>query len=334
MPVSLKGMNSFGVEARAEKLLRVDSVENLLQWAADHPGEEPLILGGGSNILFVDDPCSWVLKNELKGRRIIEEKDNRVILELASGEDWHETVGWTVEQGFGGLENLALIPGSVGAAPVQNIGAYGVELKDRLVSLEYLDMQTGLLHEMEAGDCGFGYRNSRFKRELKNRAFITRIRLRLTRQKHEINTSYAALKKYLDDRNIRQPGPKAVFDAVTDIRQSKLPDPRLLGNAGSFFKNPVISLTVFSQLQKDYPDIPYFPSSDNRVKLAAGWLLDQAGWKGKRTGDVGTYHKQALVIVNHGKASGLDIYNFSLRIKAAVYHKFGIVLEEEVNIIK
>lgn len=334
MSVSLQSMNSFGVDSQAEKILRVGDIETIRDWIEENPGESRFILGGGSNVLFVGDPEVWILRNELKGREILKRDANSIILEVAAGENWHETVSWTVEQGYGGLENLALIPGSVGAAPVQNIGAYGVELKDVFESLEYIDLDTGESRNMNVDQCRFGYRNSLFKTQFRNKAFITKVNLRLTIRDHEIHTHYGAIRNYLSSISIEEVTPKDVFKAVVSIRQEKLPDPDVLGNAGSFFKNPVIPETLFDQLIRKFPEIPSYPAAEGYVKLAAGWLIEKAGWKGKRIGEVGTYHKQALVIVNHGGASGKEILDFGIRIKAAVFKKFGIVLEEEVNIVQ
>jgi UDP-N-acetylmuramate dehydrogenase len=331
---SLQSMNSFAVDASAENLFYIKDLKDIKQWIKAQGSEAFLILGGGSNVLFVKDPEMAVLKNELKGIQVLEERDSELILEVCSGENWPELVQYTVEQGWGGLENLALIPGSVGAAPVQNIGAYGVELKDRMLSLEYVDMRSAEIKELEAEECQFGYRDSIFKRDLKNTAFITKVRFRLTKKEHDLNFAYAAIEQYFEKNSIVKPTIRDVFDAVVSIRTQKLPDPKELGNAGSFFKNPLVSLEIYNRLALEYPSMPFYPAGEQRVKLAAAWLIDKAGWKGKRIGQVGTYEKQALVIVNHGNATGLEIFQFSSMVKASVFAMFGIALEEEVNIIK
>lgn len=334
MRKSLQSMNSFAVEASTEKLFYIRDLDDILRWVDEANGQPFLILGGGSNVLFVKNPEMAVLKNELKGIRIVKESGSALVLEVSSGENWPDLVKYTVDQGWGGLENMALIPGSVGAAPVQNIGAYGVELKDRMLSLEYVDMQSAEIKDLKVEECQFGYRDSVFKRELKNVAFITKVRFRLTKKTHKLNYSYAALKQYFDQNSIVKPNIRDVYDAVVSIRTQKLPDPKELGNAGSFFKNPLISLEIYNRLALEYPSMPYYPAGEQRVKLAAAWLIDKAGWKGKRAGHVGTYEKQALVIVNYGDATGLEVFQFSAMVKASVFAMFGIALEEEVNIIK
>jgi len=334
MGFSLKEMNSFGVDSEAENVIRIDSQSKLQIWRESEPDQEVLILGEGNNVLFVHEPKQTILKNELKGKHIVHETEESILLEIASGENWHALVEWAVNNGYGGIENLALIPGSVGAAPVQNIGAYGVEVKDRIEQVKYFDLEKCRFEVLSADQCLFSYRDSIFKNELAGKAFITGIQLRLSKNSHDINTKYGALQQNIEGQGIESPGIKDVFNAVVAIRNQKLPDPAVLGNAGSYFKNPVISTGMFEQLKHKFPDIPSYPAGDQFVKLAAAWLIDRSGWKGKRIGDVGTHENQALVIVNYGGASGMDIYQFGNRIKASVFANFGVQLEEEVNLVK
>jgi UDP-N-acetylmuramate dehydrogenase len=327
----LQGYNTFGISATASGFATfssVDELKELLKQRRDF--NDLLILGGGSNILFTKDVDALVLRNEIGGITVSEETDDYVVLKAGSGVVWHDFVMHTVDQNLGGIENLSLIPGSVGASPMQNIGAYGVEIKDVFVSLEALNIATGELRTFTAEECKFGYRESVFKRELKNQYVITHVSYRLSK-KPVLQTSYGAIKDELAAQGC-EPSVKNISNAVIAIRNSKLPNPKDLGNAGSFFKNPVVPAELANKLSNEFPGMPSYPQTDGSVKLAAGWLIEQAGWKGKRVGDCGVHAKQALVLVNYGGASGNDIYNLSSAVLKAVEDKFGVRLEREVNI--
>ena len=266
--------------------------------------------------------------------KFLEEISDSVKVEIGAGENWHEFVTWAVKNNFGGIENLALIPGTVGAAPIQNIGAYGVELEQVFDSLELFDMRDGTFKTFEKRDCRFGYRDSVFKQELKGKVIVTSVTLNLTQSNHIIEDSYSSLQSYLKGKDIEKPIIRDIYDAVIDIRTSKLPDPKLIGNAGSFFKNPVIDNNQFERLQSRYNEMPFYKLNDDEVKIPAAWLIEKTGWKGKRIGDVGTYKNQALVIVNHGNATGSEIFSFSKKIQQSVLRKFGIELVPEVNVVE
>lgn len=267
----------------------------------------------------------------IQHRSFREMDDYHTVVSAGAGESWPAFVAWTLEQGLGGLENLSLIPGEVGAAPIQNIGAYGLEVKDRLLFLEAFDVKTGKVVKIEARQCGFGYRSSHFKGKWKNRYIITKVYFRLTHQHHKINTSYGAIESELT--HIELPTIQDIADAVIRIRRSKLPDPKDLANTGSFFKNPVISSEKLHSLQQDYPNIPAYPTADDQKKVPAAWLIHQCGWKGKRMGTVGCYEKQPLVIVNYGGATGAEVWAFAQKVQQSVQEQFGILLEPEVNLI-
>lgn len=329
---SLQALNTFGIPARARYFATADSEADLR--AAFQQGIIPLlILGGGSNVLLTQDFNGLVVKNNLLGKEIVEETDTSAVVRIGAGENWHQFVCWALEQGFGGVENLSLIPGTVGAAPIQNIGAYGVELRDVFFKLEAMDISTGAIHTFTAPDCRFGYRNSIFKQELKGRYCITRVYLQLSKTNHQINTEYGAIRETLAARGITQPSIRDVSDAVIAIRTSKLPDPAKLGNAGSFFKNPEIEPAHFDQLRQAFPNIVAYPGSDGKIKVPAGWLIEQCGWKGIRRGGAGCYEKQALVLVNYGNASGADIWQLAQDIVDSVERRFAIRLQPEVNVI-
>ncbi len=332
----LTHFNTLGLPVIAPRLIEVFSVDDLFKLSRENffEKEKPFILGGGSNILFRKALTRPVLKISISGIRVQEEDDNHVWIESGAGENWHNLVSWAVDRHYGGIENLALIPGTVGAAPIQNIGAYGVELEQVFESLEYFDLQDYLVKSFESENCEFGYRDSIFKRKLKGKVIITTVTLRLQKKNHVPNISYQALKSYLDERNIINPSIRQVFGAVIAIRQSKLPDPAMIGNAGSFFKNPVINQSAFQLLKEKYPDMPAYPLDHGQVKIPAGWLIEKAGWKGRRVGNVGTYDNQALVIVNHGGATGDEVYRHAVRIQKSVRKNFGIGLEPEVNIVE
>ena len=333
---SLRHLNTFGLEAAAKQFLRVQTEEDLSTHKATIQKASCLILGGGSNLILPAKINRLVLYNQIMGIEIKPRAHDTVLIEVGGGMNWHELVLWTLAQGYGGVENMALIPGTVGAAPVQNIGAYGVELKDVFVSLRAFDLQEGSFREFNFEECDFGYRHSYFKQPgVKGRFLITKIQLELSTANHRLNTSYGAISTLLEQAQVDQPTPSDIARAVIEIRRSKLPDWRQLGNAGSFFKNPIVALTQFDEIRQRMPDvkIPAYPAGEEKVKLAAGWLIDQCGWKGKRQGAVGCYEKQSLVIVNHGGASSKDILAFSQAITADVEHKFGIQLEREVNAV-
>lgn len=327
---SLKPYNSFGVDVKASKLVYIASANDVHK-ALLMNCESYKVLGGGSNILLTSDVEACVLKNEIKGVEIVDEDSEMALVEVGAGENWHEFVMWAVENGLGGLENLALIPGTVGAAPIQNIGAYGVEQMSCFHSLKAIDLVSRMNYSFYKADCNFGYRDSIFKNEAKDRYIITHVRY-LLYKKHIPNVAYADLKSLIEQRGILEPTIRDVANCVIDIRKAKLPDPKTIGNAGSFFKNPVVELHHIRELKKHYPEMPFYPIDEEKAKVAAAWLIDNAGYKGVRKGNTGTHDRQALVIVNTGNATGLEILNFSDEIRSAVYGKFGIILEREVNI--
>lgn len=331
--VSLKNYNTFGIDVRAEKFISVEEVEDLKAILRKTYSSEIFLIGGGSNMLLTGDVHKMVIHIHLKGIEVISEDENEVIVQAMAGENWHQFVLWTLKQNYGGLQNLSLIPGNVGTAPIQNIGAYGVELKDNFVSCKALHIQTLQEKEFALEDCNFGYRNSVFKNELKGQYIITSVRFRLSKKNHSLSTEYGAIKSELESEHIKEPGIKEISDAVIRIRQSKLPDPRELGNSGSFFKNPVITKSEFKKLQEKFPEIPFYEVSEEEIKLPAGWLIEQSGLKGYRNGDAGVHEKQALVLVNYGNASGNDILELSRYVQDTVKEKFGLELEPEVNII-
>jgi UDP-N-acetylmuramate dehydrogenase len=329
---SLKPFSTFGIEASAKCFVKASSLSEIQQALNEYSRESLLILGGGSNILFTRDFNGLVLKNELPGIEAEVESDDFMLVKAGAGVNWHSFVRHCIEKGWGGIENLSLIPGNVGAAPMQNIGAYGVEIKDVFHSLEALDLQTGNLKTFDDIACRFGYRESVFKQDLKNKYAITAVSFRLSRRNHHFHTAYGAIQEELKKVGVSQPELRAISDAVIRIRQSKLPDPAQIGNAGSFFKNPVVELSLFEQILSRYHDLVSYPAGENCRKLAAGWLIEKAGWKGYRKGDAGVHEKQALVLVNYGKARGEDILRLSADIMNDIHQKFGVQLEREVNI--
>jgi len=327
--ISLKEHHTFGLEVQAQQYLTIDNEAKL---KALLPLPQPyLILGGGSNVLFTKDVAGLVLHNQIKGIEIVERSGADVIVRVGGGEVWHELVLWSLEQGYGGLENMSLIPGSVGAAPIQNIGAYGVELKDVFHQLEAVHLETGETRTFDAAACAFGYRNSVFKQALKGQYFITRVYLSLSKEA-ALNVSYGAIQKVLETQ-ATAPSFQSISDAVIHIRQSKLPDPKKIGNSGSFFKNPILPIAQIKALQKAFPAIPVYPVDDRSSKVAAGWLIDQLGWKGYRKGDAGVHKNQALVLVNYGQATGEEIWALAQQIQQSVKDKYNIELEAEVNIL-
>ncbi|MBX7163519.1 MAG: UDP-N-acetylmuramate dehydrogenase [Saprospiraceae bacterium] len=329
MRFSLKNLNTFGIEASCQNLIEIKSIVQLKEIVPTLK-KTPLVLGGGSNILFTQDVEQDILYNTLKGIQLLEEKDESVFIKVFSGENWHQFVEWSLSKGFYGIENLSLIPGSCGAAPIQNIGAYGVELKDVIDSVEVVDFEEGKTQTFTKTECKFGYRDSIFKNELKSKVFITSINLKLSKNPTLIRSEYGSIKEELLKQGITNPTPIDISKTVIKIRQSKLPDPKNLGNAGSFFKNPVLSLDEFNLIR--HHDMPYYPQADGNVKVPAAWLIEKSGWKGYRRGDAGCHFNQALVLVNYGKASGSDILNLARDIQTDIMEKYGITLQPEVNI--
>ncbi|GAB5408199.1 MAG: UDP-N-acetylmuramate dehydrogenase [Balneolaceae bacterium] len=330
----LSNYNTMGVKANARFFIKIHSVaelESVLQFASDKE-LSILVLGGGSNILFVDGFPGLVISNCIKGVELLSEDESQVFIKLGAGENWHEIVLFCVENDFGGIENLSLIPGTVGAAPIQNIGAYGVEIKDVFVSLEAYLVEEKKLKIFSESECKFGYRDSIFKKELKGKVIITSVTLKLSKQAMP-NFEYASLKEMLIEEGVTNPTIKDVSNAVIKVRQSKLPDPDEIGNTGSFFKNPVISVYQFDELKSLYPNLPSYPVSERQVKVPAGWLIENAGWKGKRVGEAGVHDRQALVLVNHGKATGKEIWELAQKVIESVHQKFDIRLTPEVNIL-
>ncbi len=329
----LKPYNTFGLAVRCKYFVEIRTLESfkgLIQTTIyrDHPH---LILGGGSNVLFTRDFDGLVIINRLKGIEIVSENDNEVVLRVASGENWHQFVLHCIDNNWCGIENLSLIPGTVGAAPMQNIGAYGVEVKDVISQVHTIDVKTGDEVNFTNEECAFGYRTSIFKTTHKNRFFITSVEFTLSKVPH-FNTSYGAIRQKLQEMGVQELSIKAISDAVIAIRSEKLPNPAEIGNAGSFFKNPTVEKTFFDQLQKQYPGIPHYPQPDGKVKLAAGWLIEQCGWKGKTFDGYGVHKNQALVLVNYSLTAGQPIYELSEKIIADVKSTFGIELEREVNV--
>lgn len=329
---SLKAYNTFGVDVKARKFISVHSAKELREVLRQTYASEIFVLGGGSNMLLTRDLDKTVIHIGIKGIELISENRDEVILKVGAGENWHQFVLYCIEKDYGGLENLSLIPGNVGTAPVQNIGAYGVELKDTFESCKATRIQTLESKTFTKEQCEFGYRNSVFKNKLKDEYIITSVNFRLKKKHHQLSTSYGAIQAELDRNEIKLPGIKDISDAVISIRQQKLPDPRELGNSGSFFKNPVIEESEFKNLQKQFPEIPFYAMQANKIKIPAGWLIDQADLKGYRKGDAGVHKNQALVLVNYGNASGKEILALSKEIQEKVFEKYKIRLEPEVNI--
>ena len=329
--ISLKNYNTFGINVNAKRFVSITSVYQLQQLLKTE--KDLFLLSGGSNMLLTKDIEKLVVHINIKGISIDREDNNDIYLTVNAGENWHEFVLWCVSQDYGGIENLSLIPGNVGTCPIQNIGAYGVEVKDTITKVEAIEIETGKLVSFSNSECKFGYRNSIFKNNAKGKFILTSVSFQLTKNVHNINTSYGAIESELALQEIQKPTLKNISDAVVAIRKSKLPDPKEIGNSGSFFKNPVISISHFNKLQKEHTNIPSYPISDTKVKVPAGWLIEQSGFKGKRFGDFGVHNKQALVLVNYGEASGKEIYNLAQEIQKTIKQNFEIDLEIEVNII-
>ncbi|AZF53746.1 UDP-N-acetylenolpyruvoylglucosamine reductase [Pseudomonas sp. R4-34-07] len=329
--VSLKPFNSFGIDVRAQLFAEACSdadVREALAYAEAH-SVPLLVIGGGSNLLLTQDVPALVLRMATQGIRVLHDDGVQVVVEAEAGEAWHPFVLWTLEQGFCGLENLSLIPGTVGAAPMQNIGAYGVEVKDVFAGLTALDRQTGELRDFSLQECRFAYRDSLFKHEV-GRWLILRVRFALSRASH-LKLDYGPVQQRLAGQGITDATPTDVSRAICSIRREKLPDPAQLGNAGSFFKNPLVPQALAAELKSQYPDLVAYPQADGQTKLAAGWLIDKAGWKGFREGDAGVHALQALVLVNYGSATGREIANLALRIQQDIVERFGVELEMEPN---
>lgn len=329
--ISLKNYNTFGIDVHAKRFVSIQSFFDLQEVLKTE--KDVFLLSGGSNMLLTKDIDKLVLHIDLKGISIDHEDENNVYITVNAGEDWHQFVLWCISQNYGGIENLSLIPGNVGTCPIQNIGAYGVEVKDVITKVEGLDIETSKRIEFSNNDCQFGYRNSIFKNELKGKIVLTSVSFRLTKKNHVLNTSYGAIDAELNLQNISNPSIRDVSDAVIKIRQSKLPDPKKIGNSGSFFKNPVISKTLFQKLQTTYPEIPSYPVSDSTLKVPAGWLIEKTGLKGKRFGETGVHEKQALVLVNYGTATGKEVYALAKKVQQTILKTFNIQLEIEVNVI-
>ena len=330
--VSLKPFNTFGIDVKATRFATFSSTEELGQILKDNKNQSLLILGGGSNLLLTKDFDGLVLKNEINGIEVVSETENDVLVKVGAGEVWHEFVLYCISKNYCGIENLSLIPGSVGASPMQNIGAYGVEIKNVFDHLEAYEIATGEIHSFDNATCEFGYRESIFKHSVKNQYVITNVYFKLSKTQNT-NTSYGAINQQLEVMGIENPTIKDVSDAVIAIRSSKLPNPKEIGNAGSFFKNPVIDKLHFEQILKEYPNAPSYPVGDDQVKVPAGWLIETAGWKGKVVGETGVHKNQALVLVNYGGATGEAIYKLSTEIIEDVERKFKILLTREVNIL-
>lgn len=331
---SLKKHNTFGIEVSARYYIEVFSIREFQElWSADYFKKFPLlILGGGSNILFTQNFKGCVVKNNIKGIELVSEDADHYYVKAGAGESWHEFVMYCVDRNYAGLENLSLIPGNVGAGPMQNIGAYGVELKDTFHELEALDISSQELKKFSNAECKFGYRESIFKNEAKDKYIISSVTFRLNKVS-KFNTSYGAIEKELEQMGVKELTIKAISQAVCAIRRSKLPDPEMIGNAGSFFKNPTVPTAHFNELKKQFPEMVGYKNSDTETKLAAGWLIEQSGWKGKIVGKAGVHKDQALVLVNHANADGSEIYDLSQKVLESVKEKFGIVLQREVNIV-
>jgi UDP-N-acetylmuramate dehydrogenase len=330
----LTPFNTMGIRAIARQFVSIDNLNTLQDVlnSSEFDTSDMFVLGGGSNILLTGDVEGLVLKVDIPGIEIIRENEVSTWVKIGAGENWHQFVLWSLDQNLGGVENLSLIPGTVGAAPMQNIGAYGVEIREVFESLEAVEIATGKVREFVSEECEFGYRTSAFKTHLKGKYIITSVVLRLNKV-HTFHTSYGAIQETLDtmegELSIRK-----ISDAVIHIRQSKLPDPAVIGNAGSFFKNPVIDKIDFEGLKAEFPGIPRYPVEDkDKIKVPAGWLIEQCGWKGRQIGDAGVHKNQALVIVNYGNANGKELREIAMKVKASVMEKFGIELSPEVNII-
>ncbi len=329
---SLQSYNTFGINVAASAFIAITSDKMLIEVLKSHQNQSLFILSGGSNMLLTQDIDALVLHIAIKGITIIKDTDTTVLVQANAGENWHDFVQFCIQKGYGGLENLSLIPGCVGSAPIQNIGAYGVELKDTFVSCEAVHIKTRKKKIFDNKTCNFGYRNSIFKHTEKGEYIITQVTFRVTTKNHNLNTQYGAIEEELFLKQITTPTPQDIANAVINIRKSKLPDPKVLGNSGSFFKNPLLPKSKFLSIQQQHPNIKFYTVDENTVKVPAGWLIEQCGFKGKRWGDAGVHKQQALVLVNYGNASGQELLILSQKIKDTVKTTFDIELEVEVNI--
>ncbi|AWX45395.1 UDP-N-acetylmuramate dehydrogenase [Flagellimonas maritima] len=332
--ISLKPYNTFGIDVIARFFIEIIGLAQLQKVLELEAYPKKFIISGGSNMLLTKDIDALVLYINLKGISIIEETNDDVIIKVMAGENWHELVLWSLENGYGGLENLSLIPGNTGTAPIQNIGAYGVELRDVFQSCTAMEIESGELIAFDKDECKFGYRDSIFKNEAKDKYIITSVSFKLTKQNHKLNTGYGAIEEELKKQGVIYPTIHDISRAVITIRQSKLPDPKEIGNSGSFFKNPIVSKKIFEKLKRDNPNIPFYEISEDEYKIPAGWLIEQCGFKGKRFGETGIHEKQALVLVNYGNASGEEVFELAQKIQKEVKEKFKITINAEVNIIK
>ena len=330
----LEKLNTFGINVRSKYLVEVSSTDEILEIIQSEKFKnlKKLVLGGGSNVLFTKDYNGLIILNKIKGKKVTYQDSHSVKLLIGAGENWHKLVMYTVENGWGGIENLSLIPGNTGTAPMQNIGAYGVEIKDTFVELEALEISSGKIEKFNKEKCKFGYRESIFKNENKNKYIILNVTLKLNKNP-KLNVNYGEIKNDLKNNNIQSPTIKDVSEAIISIRKRKLPDPKKIGNSGSFFKNPVVDLNKLKKLQKKYPNIVNYPINKNEFKIAAGWMIEKAGWKGKTINNYGVHKNQSLVLVNYGDAKGIEIYDLSKKIIVDIEEKFGISLVREVNII-
>ena len=331
--ISLKPYNTFGIDVKAKSFVSVSTTEDLVTLLNTNQDQPKFILGGGSNMLLTKDITDLVIHINLKGKNIVSESEENILIKCNAGENWHEFVLWCLEHNYGGLENMSLIPGNVGTSPIQNIGAYGVELKDTFHSCEALNLKTLEIETFTNSDCKFEYRNSIFKTSVKGQYIILNVTFKLSTKNHHLKVDYGAIKEQLIQNSISTPTIKDISNAVIAIRQSKLPDPKEIGNSGSFFKNPVISIDAFTNLLKNFPEAPCYKVSTSEVKVPAGWLIETAGFKGKTFGNYGVHKKQALVLVNYGGASGNDILKLSQLIQETVLRIFDIEIEAEVNIL-
>ena len=330
---SLKKYNTFGIEAFATEFCEVNSISDLANVLKENQQRKLFILGGGSNMLLTQNIDALVLHINNKGIEVVDENDDFVWVKGNAGENWHEFVLFCIKHNYGGIENLSLIPGNLGATPIQNIGAYGVEIKDTFVSCEAMKIDTQEIITFDKNACKFGYRESVFKSDLKNQYVIVSVIFKLTKKNHKLNTSYGAIDVELENMGIKKPTIQDVSKAVIAIRESKLPNPKELGNSGSFFKNPIVPIEIYEKAKAYFPDMPHYPVSETLVKVPAGWLIEQAGFKGKRFGDAGIHTKQALVLVNYGNATGNEIWNVAQNIQKTIFEKYGISIEAEVNVI-
>jgi len=331
---SLKNYNTFSIDAKARYFVEANSVKKLQEILGNNDYPRKILIGGGSNMLLTNDIDALFIHVNLKGKWIVNESDDTVSVKVMAGENWHEMVLWTLENNYGGLENMSLIPGNTGTAPIQNIGAYGVELKDSFVSCEAIRIEDLQLITLTKEECKFGYRDSYFKNEGKDKFIITSVTFSLTKNKHKINSGYGAIEEQLERDAIKNPTIKDISNAIIAIRQSKLPDPKVLGNSGSFFKNPMVSTEVFNEFISKHPEAPFYKISDLIYKIPAGWLIEKCGFKGKRFGDAGVHQHQALVLVNYDKATGKEILALASKIIEQVQNEFNITISPEVNIIK